>query len=95
VTSPAIRERLWLLMDWALVLLNAKNFLIKRNAVGSVALLTGYYDFAKRVFFHVRDSGYEEAVPLIQSDVELFKSWGFSGRVLRSLALLQGIVIQA
>jgi hypothetical protein len=94
VTSPAIRERLWLLMDWARMLLNAKNYLIHQNLVGSPVPLTGYYDFAKRMFFHVRDSGYEAAVPLIQSDIELFKSWGFSATLLKSLALLQGVIIE-
>jgi hypothetical protein len=81
-------------MDWALVLLNAKNFLIKRNAVGSVALLTGYYEFVRRVFFHIRDVGYANAAPLIQADIVQWKSWGFSERVLQSLALLQGVVIK-
>jgi hypothetical protein len=74
--------------------LNSKNFLIKTNAVASVALLPGYYDFVKRVFFHIRDSGYQTAAGLIQAEADQFKSWGYSGRVLRNLALLQGIVIQ-
>jgi hypothetical protein len=94
VMSPEIRRRLWVLMGWAVVLQNAKNYLVGCSLVRSPTQLPGFYDFSKRCYFHLRNVGYPAAVPLIQSDVELFKSWGFSGDVLRSLALLQGIRIQ-
>lgn len=93
-TSPLIRERLGVLLSFAVVIQNARNFLINSSLVSNVTQLPGYYDFAKRVFFHIRNHGYAGAVPLIESDLVLFRSWGFSGVVLRGLARLQGVLVE-
>ena len=71
----------------------ARRFLINSNAVSQVVPLPGYYDFVKRVFWHIRDSGYVEAVPMIQADVTQFKAWGFNGELLHGLTLLQGVAV--
>jgi hypothetical protein len=94
VISPEIRRRLWILTGWAVVLQNAKNYLLGSNVVRSPTQLPGFYDFSKRCYFHIRNHGYAGAVPLIQADLNLFKSWGFSASVLQSLALLQGVVVE-
>jgi hypothetical protein len=82
-------------MDWARTLLNAKNYLIRENLIGSSIYLPTFYDFSKRCFFHLRDLSRSDAVAAIESDIALFESYGFSGVVLRSLARLQGVVVQA
>lgn len=81
-------------MYWKLMIQNARVFLLNHDLVSSVAELPGYYNFCKRVMFHIRDSGYAAALPLVESDRDLFVSRGFSGVVLRDLARLQGIRIQ-
>jgi len=81
-------------MFWKLVIQEARVYLINTNSVSSWLPLTGYYDFVKRVFFHLRDGGYANAVPLIQADVIQFEQWGFNGNVLRALARLQGVVVE-
>jgi hypothetical protein len=48
--------------------------LINQNLVGSPVPLTGYYEFCGRAFFHIQDVGYAGAIPLIQADVDQFKS---------------------
>lgn len=95
MTSPLIRSRLWTLMYWTIELLKAKNYLINSNLISSTIQLPGYYGFSKRIFFHLRDVGYQAAVPLIESDRNLFKSCGFNGDVLQGLARLQGIQISS
>jgi hypothetical protein len=94
VRSP-VYSRLWTLMFWKLVIQNARVYLINSNLVTGPRDLPGYYDFAKRVYFHIRNSGYAGAVPLVESERDLFKGWGFSGVVLRGLALLQGVRVEA
>ena len=94
VTSPEIRRRLVILLGWAVVLQNAKNYLVGCNVVRSPTQLPGFYDFAKRCYFHIRNHGYAGAVPLIKSDIALFESWDFSGPVLRDLARLQGVLVE-
>ena len=89
VSSPLIRSRLWTLLFWKLMVQNARVFLINSNLVGSPRDLPGYYDFVKRVFFHIKNHGHANAVPLIEADVAQFKQWGFSGNILRDLARLQ------
>ena len=84
----------WTLLQWKLAIQEARVYLINSNSVSQVIPLPGYYDFVKRVFFHIRDQEYTGAGPLIQADVDQFKSWGFSGELLAGLALLQGIRIE-
>lgn len=95
VTSPQIRSVLWNLFFWRLAVHEPKWYLVNNNLVGSPTLLPGYLDFVKRCYFHVRDIGRDAAIALVQSDVELFKSWNFRGDILQGLALLQGVRIQS
>ena len=57
--------------------------------------MPGYFQFVRNVFYHIRRAGYAGAVPLIQADVVQWKQWGFSGNVLRDLARLQGVMVEA
>lgn len=70
---------------------NARVFLINSNKVSTVRDLPGYYQFVRNVFYHIRRG----ETNLIQSDVEVWKGWGFSGNVLRGLARLQGVRVEA
>jgi hypothetical protein len=72
---------------------NARVFLLNNNKVSHPTELPGYFQFVRDVFYFILRNGYAGAVPLIESDRDLFKGRGFSGDVLRSLALLQGIRI--
>jgi hypothetical protein len=94
VTSPLIRRNLWTLLDFGWTIQLTRVFLINSNLIRSSVQLSGYLDFAKRCFFHIKNHGYAAAIPLIQADVDLFKSWGFSASLLQSLALSQGVVIE-
>jgi hypothetical protein len=94
VQSP-LYQRLWILFEWKLVVQQARVYLIGSNLVSGPRDLPGYYDFAKRVMFHIKNVGAAAAAPLIQADAKLFKSWNFSGQVLASLARLQGIVVSS
>jgi hypothetical protein len=95
VTSPFIRRNLWTLLDFGWTIQLARVFLINSNLMGSLVQLPGYLDFAKRCFFHIKNHGYRAAIPLVQADVEQFKQWGFTASMLQSLALLQGVVVEA
>lgn len=70
---------------------NARVFLLNTNSVPSVRDLSGYFQFVRTVFYRIRHG----ETALIQTDVDQFKGWGFKGRVLSSLALLQGMVVEA
>lgn len=43
---------------------------------------------------HIRWNGYLAAIPLIQADIELLKSSGFSESVLCGVALLHGVGLE-
>jgi hypothetical protein len=81
-------------MDWALVLLNAKNFLMRSNLVTSGIPLPAYYEFARRCFFHVRDVGFKAAAALVSADIDAFVSYGFNRDILHGLARLQGVAVE-
>ena len=90
-----VRRKLVILLSDMTVLQNARVYLIRNNLVNGPRELTGYYDFVRKVFHHIRKNDYAAAVPLIEADLLQFKEWGFSGPVLCSLALLQGVNVKA
>ena len=90
-----LRKKFVTWFDDLTTLQNARVFLINSNMVDGPRQLPGYFQFVRNCFYHIRRAGYAGAVPLIESDRDLFKSWGFSGFVLAGLARLQGVRVEA
>jgi hypothetical protein len=80
-------------MKWTQVLIDARRYLTSDNVTASPIQLPACYDFSRRVMFHIRQSGYEAAVSLVQADADRFTSYGLTRCVLCGLALLQGVRI--
>ena len=83
-------ERVWW---WTETILRARFFLVSQNLITSVFQLPPYLDFSKRVFFHIRNLGWKNAVDPAKTERDLFLSYGLDRNILNSLALLQGLDI--
>lgn len=92
LASPVRAKLVTWLSDFQAVS-NARLFLLRSNSLTSLAQLPGYYAFVRRCLYHMRNEGYAAAVASVQADVNQWIAWGFIGPVLRSLALLQGVVV--
>lgn len=90
-----LRKKFVVWFDDLTTLQNARLYLLRNGNVSTVRDLPGYFQFVRNTFYHIRNSGFAGAVPLIQADVVQWKQFGFSGEVLSSLALLQGVVVEA
>jgi hypothetical protein len=79
------------LLRWKAAIVQAKRFLRDRISGDFFVWVSGYIDFTRRVFWNIENYGRMNAVSHVQTDIDLFVSWGFSEDVLRELAGLQGL----
>jgi hypothetical protein len=79
------------LLKWKAAIIQAKKYLQANISNDFYPWVSGYLDFARRVFWAVETYGYANAASHLSADVDLFVSWGFDLAILRNLAFLQGL----
>ncbi len=79
------------LFRWKSAIIQAKKFLRENVSADFFLWVSGYLDFARRVFWNVEKYGHVNAVPYVEADISVFQGWGFDRTVLAALVGLQSL----